>query len=220
MYITPSAKQPEKTFSIETPVGELEWVMISGEGKLNDLNGDYEYVATVIVEADVAEAFKAEVEAFYKENKPKATKLKSIGFYPHKVKTGEKDEDDNDIMEETGKTAIRFSTKTVYPDGQTKVIKVFNKNGAEVSLGSKKIGNGSRGRLKGMGSLYHNKPTKETGISNYLSAVQLTKFVEYVGGDSFDQVDDDEGDFEGFDDSMTPVEEATEETTSKAKPRL
>lgn len=213
---------------LQTPVSDLEWVIISGEGKENTLNGNMEYQASLVLDPDNNESHKTfvnNIDAFWKANKPtkyKQDEPKSNGLYPHKVPTGEKDEDGDNIYEETGKLVLATKTKTTFKDGNQKVIKVFNAKGAEISLGDKKIANGSRGRLKVVMSIYEQKDKKgnvlAAGVSFYLNGVQLSKFVEYEGA-GFDALEDEDGDgFEGVGDMGGITDDEASSTTEK--PRL
>lgn len=189
---------------ITSPVGELEWVTISGKGKPN-MSGKLEYKVDVVLEGEQAEALKKLIDDFWADNKPnKVKKPKSLGYYPHKVLTDEKDEDGDPIWEEDGKTAFVFKTGTTFKDGNAKTIPIYNAKGAEVSLGKKQIGNGSRGRVQGAMDIYEVKSeagkTQSAGVSLYLNGLQLAKFVEYKGGVNFDGLDAEYGDFEGFED--------------------
>ena len=193
-----------------TPVGDLEWIFITGTGK-KDLNDNDRFTADVVLDSDSDECklLISQIEEYWEENKPKNAKsAKSLGFKPRLDPEGN----------ETGRTAFTFWTGTIYPDtGDPKIIKVFNAKGAEVSLGDKKIGNGSRGRINGAMKDYENGPNK--GVTLFLNGIQLTKFVPFTGGVSFDAIDsDDEDAFEGFDDMEMPPVAETE--NPEAKPRL
>ena len=217
------------TEAVNTPVGDLEWVIISGDGK-EDINGDPKYQASLVLdpENEKHQAFLDKVDAFWEANKPQGFKGKtpsSNGLYPHKKDTGEKDENGDRIYEETGKTLLATKTGTTYKDGKTKVIKVFNAKGAEVSLGDKKIANGSRGRIGCVMAIYattdkSGKTIVNAGVTFYLNSLQLSKFVEYAGA-GFDALDDDEMEdedsFEGVGD-MGGISD--EESTQAEKPRL
>lgn len=201
----------------ESPVGDLEWVFITGEGK-EDLQGVMKYQADVVLSAEVGEQVKESVMSFWEENKPRGAKQpKSIGLYPHTVKDEEasKAEGEN-IYKKTGKVVIRFKTGTEYVSGDQKIIKTFNSKGNEVSLHGKKIGNGSRGRCIGSIAIYNiGKATQ--GVTFYLDAVQLSKFVEFVGSATpSGAIDEEDGDFEGVEGSPTPLEDEE----APAKPRL
>jgi hypothetical protein len=203
----------------ESAVGNLEWVIISGQGKLNTLNDKYQYTATVVMSPEEAQPLIDEINEFFETHKVKKFAKKdaqSLGFRPHKVKTDELDEDDQPIYEEDGNIAFTFKTDTEFKDGNKKKIKVFNAKGGEVDLGSRAIGNGSRGRLKGVVRYY--ETPKEHGVSLYLNAVQLSKFVPYVGGVQMDEMVDEDGDgFEGFDDGSAPIPDSNQEQAAAAE---
>ena len=163
---------------IDSPVGELEWVFVDGEGK-EDLQGNPKYQVDVVLTPEKAEPFKALVDKFWEEHKPKGAKnAKSLGIYPHMVKDEKAStEAGENVYKETGNTVVRFKTNTTYQSGDPKVIKIFNAKGNEISLMGKKIGNGSRGRANGVMAIYNiNKAT--CGVAFYLNALQLSKFVE------------------------------------------
>lgn len=212
------------TVAFDSPIGDLEWTIISGEGKAN-LNGTMQYVTTLVLTAEQAEPLKELLQKYWEDNKPKSIKeAKSMGWYPHTVPTDEKDEEGKTVYAETGKVAFVFKTNVSFKDGKQKVVKVFNAKGAEVQLGQKKIGNGSRGRVNGAYGIYevkapNGKSIVNAGVTLYLNGIQLTKFVEYVGGPNFSEVEDPEGEgFEGFeDDGMAAIDPAAEDAP---KPRL
>lgn len=195
----------------KTPVGELQWVFITGKGK-KDLNDNDRFTASVVLDtdSDAGQAMIQEINDFWEEFKPKGVKNpKSLGF------RYEVDDEGN----ETGKVSFNFWTGITFPDGSPKVIKIFNAKGAEVSLGSKKIGNGSRGRIGGAMAIYANGKAA-SGVTLYLNSIQLSKFIEFTGSDSFDAIDeDDEEAFTGVDDGMEAMSEA-EQSEAPAQPRL
>ena len=196
--------------NITSPVGELQWIFITGKGK-KDLQGNDRFVASLVLptDSDECKAFTGEINDFWEENKPKGGKVKSLGF--------KETEDENG--KPTGFTSFNFWTGTQYPDESDKVVKTFTAKGAEVTLGSKKIGNGSRGRIKGAMAIY-DQGVAARGVTLYLNGIQLTKFIEFKGGVDFDAVEDEDGGtFEGFDDedSMNAV---TESENPAPQPRL
>ena len=198
---------------IDSPIGNLEWVHIDGEGK-PDLQGVPKYSVDVVLEPEQAKSFLALVDEYWNEFKPKGAKEpKSTGCYPHTVKDDKASKEAGEnVYEETGKTVVRFKTGTTYQSGDSKIVKVFNSKGNEVSLQGKKVGNGSRGRVNGVMAIY-NVSKAAQGVTFYLNSVQLSKFVEYSGA-SFDEIED--GEFDGVDGGMGGIEE--ESTTSR--PRL
>ncbi len=201
---------------IDSPVGTLEWVHIDGEGK-PDLQGVPKYQCDVVLTPEQAAPFREMVDAYWEENKPKGAKAaKSLGLYPHSVKDEEAStEAGENVYKETGNTVVRFKTGTTYQSGDAKKITVFNSKGNEVSLQGKKIGNGSRGRVNGVMAIYNiNKST--CGVTFYLNAVQLSKFVEFTGGANFDTIEEEDGGFEGVEGAPTAIEDGDAEE----RPRL
>jgi len=204
---------------VETARGMLEWVHISGEGKEN-LSGTPQYLCNLVLEGKDAEEFEKQLLDYWDEHKPKdigKKAPKSIGMYPHTVKdaAGEK--------VETGKSVFTFKTGTTYKSGDKKEVKVFNSKGQQVSLGSKKIGNGSVGRVAGAMGIYENRGPKgnlvDAGVTLYLDAIKLLKFVEFQAGPSFESDDEDyEGGFDGLDD--VPFSGVDESSTSTEEPKI
>lgn len=222
-------KEAGKNFVVESPVGELEFVIVRGEGKLNTLNDKHYYQANLVLPADAPETkqFIEEINEVWLAKRAKRfskSEPRSTGWSKHKVNTGEKDPDTDEIIyKETGNIVFAFKTETTYKDGKPKKVLIFNSKGREVEIGDKKIGNGSRGRIKGVVG-YYEQP-KEAGTTLYLNGVQLSKFVEYTGGVSFDEIEDEESDgFEGFDedgmDALEDDKESTESEASPSRPRL
>ena len=170
----------------QTPKGELRWTQVNGQGKEN-LNGEREYTATVVVEPDAAQECIEALDALWEEHKPKgATTPKSMGY---------KELDD-------GSVSFVMKTKVTYPNGDQKKIRIYNAKAEQIQLPEdKKIGNGSVGRASGIASIY-DAGKAARGVTLYLDAIQLIKFVEYTGSDNFEE---DEG-FEGFGDAFTAEE--------------
>lgn len=198
---------------IKSTKGLLEWVTITGEGKEN-LSNKMKYQANVVIdpqnnEADAA--LIAKMDAFWEENKPKGfkRKAKSMGYYLHDpVLDADGDptyNDDGDkVFDKKGKMHLTFSTDTTFAKtGDVKKIKVFNAKANVVSLGDKSIGNGSIGYIAGAMAIYtseKNGKILDAGVTLYLDAIQLTKFVEFTGSDpGFAADEEDEGGFTGVD---------------------
>jgi hypothetical protein len=206
------AKVTEK---LVTPIGELNWVFITDQGK-KDLNGNDRFVASVRFHKDSAEfkAVQKQINDFWNANKPKGAKLKSNGIQVVKEKTDEVDSEGDAVYEETEMRDISFWTGTTFPNGNAKVIKTHNSRGSEVSLGSKKIGNGSIGAISGVMDIY-DQGVAARGVTLYLNAILIKKLVEYTGGDAgFEDVSED-GDFDGTEDDF-----GNEPVEGSAKPRL
>lgn len=225
------------SLKINTPVGNLDWVFINGNVK-QDLNGNDRYSASLTLPEDSAEAkqFIAALEDFWKENKPKtARKAKSIGVYyrvKDLVKSAELGTDkftqvsitapyDESEFQKTGEIIVNAWTGITWPDGKEKVITTLNAKGAKVALGDKKIGPGSIGRLGVAAGIYENGAN--VGVTLYLNAIQLAKFVAYEGGDET-MGDIDGGDGWTGDDlndaGMGGISEAVSEAPVKAKVKL
>ncbi len=201
----------------QSPVGDLEWVTISGKGKPN-ISGTLQYLVSVVLEGNIAEVEKTKIDEYWADNKLKGIKVpKSLGYYKHVIPAldddGEPilDEDGDPTKKETGKTVFVFKTGTTYKDGGAKKIPVFNAKGSEVNLGDKKVGNGSRGRVTGAMGIYSVRSDAgkviDGGATLYLNGLQLSKFVEFTGGVNFGALGEDEGDFDGFDDGMGAIDE-------------
>jgi hypothetical protein len=211
---------------IKSPVGELEWVIITGEGKEN-LSGVMQYKADLVLEGEPAEKLKAEIQAFWEANRPKGiVEPKSLGFYDHQIPTGEKDEETGkNIYEKTGKTMFSFKTATTFGDGKPKVVQVFNASGARINLGEQTIGNGSRGRIDGAIDIYEvrgkgkNAAIVDAGVTLFLNAIQLSKFVPYVGGPNFDAIDGEDPELSDGMEALQ-VETSAKESDPKERPRL
>lgn len=202
---------------VKSPKGELQWLFISGKGKaVKAKPGSYKYQGSVVCDEKDAKPLKDVIDAFWKENKPAgAKKPNTIGYRPATVKTDKVDEDGDPIYAEIpGKVEFFFATGTTWPDGKEKAIRTYNAKAREVSLGDKRIGNGSVGYLSGNMAIYD--VSGNQGVNLYLEAVQLTKFIELSTDDGFEADDDEDGwdgeeEFEG---------ETAEETTQQSKPRL
>ena len=227
----------KKLTPIVTPVGELWYVNITGQGKENYNEDGYDYVATVNLTGEAAEATKAKIEAELGEI-PKDAKgnptliVKSRGWrellkdadgvYTPTQKTVERDKK----AEKTGIFAFTFKTGVTFEDGRTKKVAVYNKDAQKVEMGNLLIGNGSKGAISGKMERVVRKD--EVMVSLYLNAVQLTEFIPYSGdagfetqeGGSFTAVNDAETGFTGSVDKGAASPAAAQPDTTKAKPRL
>lgn len=214
---------------VVTPVGSLNYVQISGQGKQNYNEDGYVYVATVHLTGDKAEALKAKLDDVLGEI-AKGENLKSRGYrelmededgiYTPTSNTKERDAN----AKPTGITAFTFSTATTFSDGKPKKISVYNSavpKPQKINLGDKKIGNGSEGAISG--NLKRYKKGKDVGVSLFLNSVQLVKFVEYTEDAGFEGVEGGyTGEDEGVDVSTMETEAVSTPaaTTTKAKPKL
>jgi hypothetical protein len=198
--------------SFKTPLAKLEYVQIDGTGKLKydpenrlDENdpASYQYVATAVLTKEQADKVKAEVLAFWKDNKPTgATKMKYDLVKPELKKVldaqgnEQEDEEGGIVKEETGMYLMQAKTITQWPDGKPNKIKVLRANGNPLDLGDRKIGNGSMGVIHG--TLMINGFKGNEGCNFYLNAIQLKKLEVYTESD--DVQTDDLGEEVGMDD--------------------
>jgi hypothetical protein len=211
--------------NVVTPVGELFYVNISGQGKENYDEDGYEYTASIRLTGEKAQKLIADIDEVV-QKMPKGETLKSCG-YKELVKDKEgnlrspslrKPKTDEETL--SGIFEFSFKTNTTYGDGKAKKIGVRNANAEPVSLGDKRVGNGTIGAISGKmrGKSYK----EEYSVTLYLNAIQIAKFVEYVGDDGFDEV---EGDFQGVEDEETgfvgqPETNGEAEAPAKVKPKL
>lgn len=220
----------------QTPRGTLEWCFIRGEGK-EDLMGNFKYQVNLVLDPEnVPEdaEFIKRIDEFWADNKPAHIKeAKSVGYYPHKVKTDEVDDDGEAIYKETGKTVLVFKTATEFKDGKKKLVKVFNSSNVEQQVTDNIIGNDSIGRVSGAMDIYEVVPKSgkgkavEAGVTLYLDAVKVLKLVKYEAGPQFGDEDagyedgwggEDDG-WEGHEEAAGSAEAKTE-AKAKDKPRI
>lgn len=192
-----------------TPKGNLKWAFVDGQGKETEQgSGEYKYQVTVKAHEDLQEVKDAiaTIDAFWKENKPKASK-------PRPKTSAYKYEEDEESGERTGYVYFGMSTVTKFPSGDAKIVKLFTAKAPvrEVSLGGKKIGDESLGR--GMGTLAIYEFNGSFGTTLYLDAISLSKFVEYVGGvDASSVVEDDDAEDIGLGETVVDTTAVAEET--------
>ena len=186
------AKYPTTAF--KSGKGPLSWIFINGDGATNDM-GDVpkqEYKSTSILPLAEAKPYMDQLDAFWLEyNNGKVAKAKSLGY--KEIETdGEK----------TGFVSFTFKTNTTFKqkDGSEKpvIVKVFRGNGQDITSAfhekELKASNDSEGIVHGTAAIY-DRNAGARGVTLYLSAVQFTKFIEYVGSvDVADEGgDDDDG---------------------------
>jgi hypothetical protein len=224
---------------VATPVGELHWCSIKGQGKLNYNQDGYVYQASVFLSGEKAEELKAKIDEVI-GTIPKGKNLKSSGYKDvykseegkYFCESGNRSAGDGD--EKTEFTCFTFTTRTTYEDGRPTIISIYNSGKKteanpsgkpkKINLGDRGIGNGSLGAISG--TLHRNENGKDISCSLFLKAIQITKYIEYSGDAGFDSQED--GDFEdvesdgteGFAEDTTQEEKPAKEAKSKAKPRL
>ena len=172
----------------KSPVGELQWVFITGQGKQN-FNGDgYNYCADLVLktDSDACQGLKDLIlEEFHAE----------MGTKANAKSTGWRDKDD-------GNTVFTFKTGATFKDGTPQVITTFDKNGNKFDLGDTKIGNGSVGKVFFNIGTYTFQQSK--GVSLYLKAIQIASLNEYT--DLPQQADSIDGDFETDQMTAEPID--------------
>ena len=189
-----------------TPLLDLQWVVVSGQGKVKFQKEDnkdpknYEYQATVVFPDEASMKIEKEkFDTFWRENKPKGfTKQKYDMFKPEMVPDldangkEQKDADGAIIRKATGRWTLTAKTNIVWPEGKPNEIKLLRASGQPLYLGDKQIGNGSVGVLHGSVSI--NEFAGNEGLLFHLSGVQLKKFVPYEGSEiQADNLGEDEG---------------------------
>lgn len=194
---------------ITSPKGELRYVVVNGEGKL-DYDGKYrEYTASIVLPKKEGKKFLKEITDYFNENKSSKCPF---------------DEPQNKVMRKTEEGDFMFSFKTkcefTNKDGEVKKTKVQITNGKNVpqelpdGVG---IGNGSLGRITGMMDMHGNTDKSEKknteGVSLWLNAIQISKFIKYVPDNGFDE--DEEAEFESFGDP--DFSESAEDAPKKDK---
>jgi len=195
----------KNTKTIKTPIGELRWVFITGDGSFNEMSGNDEYRVSVVLPKEKALPLIKEIKSFFVENFGEKAKPKSLGYKPEEDENG--DETGNYIF--TFKTRVYFNKK----DGskQKVVIRVFRANGEEITkqYHAKELlaANGSEGIVYGVMSPYEKNKMK--GVSLYLQAVQFTKFKEYTPIANVEAVENADDGLEVVDDGLGVSDETT-----------
>jgi len=150
--------------------------VVSGPG-VDNYDGDgKEYSVTIVLDKKMEKAYRKEVLAFWEENKPSWA-----GDEPANWKNIVRD----------GKVYAKTQTEF---DGKHNEVPIVNHEGTKLDpeeFGS--IGDGSMGRLAITLSIY-TQGKKKAGVSTFLSAVKLTKFVPYSGGGGANAFGQEDGD--------------------------
>jgi hypothetical protein len=196
---------------LKTPVGELRYVFIKGEGRNQAMPGQPErmqFVASVVLKKDSAQhkqllaSINTEWDAYKSANglKP-AQQPKTNGIKPVM---------DKETGAETDYVLATFKTNTKWADGKPQVVKVFDHKGNDITVAATNapwsIGSGSTGVIHGSAS------GNDTGgahkVTLYLTAVQIAKLVKYEG-DAPD-VDEMEGEDIDLGDDVPAITEGDE----------
>lgn len=206
----------ETAVSFNLPKGKLHFVVINGQPYENSA-GKEKWRASVLLEEEQARPVIEKIDAFWAEHGFKC-KEPLLGYRPYTEHKGNFDEDGEKLYEPVeGVWEFYAATGATWPDGSVREVIIKNSKNRIVSIGDRKIGNGSEGRLSVTMDKYgpFGKGANATGgVALYLQGIQLTKFVEYVSGPEFEEEDD------GFDDFEDDGCNFEEETTTTAKPRI
>jgi len=199
--------------NVQSPIGTLMYVMVTGQGKENFEGTGYDYQCCVDVPEKEADQFIDLIEDFVEENEPKNTE-RAGSFY-------RTSEDDDTI--DPGMIRFTFKTQTEFTDKKGNIkdteVAILDAAGQKVKLPEGKlIGNGSTGRAIGTAVIWErgNRKKAEFGVSLYLNKVQIKDFVPYEG-ETVDAIEG--GSFNGFDNDLEPDDEPKEESRSNRRSR-
>ena len=169
--------------NFKTTPGELRWVFLQPGGIDASMNKDGSKMvkqATIVFKDDSKELKQLQTELddlwehFKAENNIKQKAYKSNGIKVLK---------DADTKEPIGESALIFKTgaSIVKPNGTSvdTIVPIYDARGLDITpkMEGKLIGNGSIGIIHGSAALYEFGGTY--GITLYLKAIQLLKFVEF-----------------------------------------
>ena len=203
-------------------LGNLKYVFITGDGRKQPNASDgtpkpNKFEASAIYPDDAPEIkeMEKEIKAYWKDNKPPKKPMKSNGISREYTR----DEEGEKVY--TGYTLVQFKTLTQFPKkdgkpGNKKKVIVYNASGNEVNLKDKMIGEGSVGIIIGAMDIYNSDTG--AGVTLYLNAVQLKKFVEYKGSVKPVEMEVDDDDFDGSElneHGVTPMEDEEPENVAK-----
>lgn len=208
-----------KGTKIKTPIGELMYINITGEGKNTAMPGEAARMCFVVslklkkdseehkaVQGIINEEWKRYCAETGTKGRPKTTGIKPV-MVPELVDGKPKlDEYGAVVKVESDEVLVNFSTGTKWTSGEAQVVKVFDNKGNDVTVAIQraqwKIGNGSKGIVHGMAM--GNSVGGTAKVSLYLSAIQLSKLVKYEG-DTIDAEEIEGEDLDLGDDSMAAL---------------
>lgn len=196
---------------IKTPLGELKYVFITGEGRNQAMPGEearMQFVASLELTKDSKEhkALLAEIDREWQAYKEKnglkpAQQPKTNGIKPVM---------DKESGAETDKVLVTFKTDTKWKDGKPQVVKVFDHKGSDITAavhGAQwSIGAGSTGVIHGSAS--GNNIGGAHKVTLYLTAVQIAKLVKYEG--TAIELDELDGDDIDLGEAVSAIDEAPE----------
>ena len=180
------------TAEVLTPVGELWFTRVAGEGKKFDPSEPKEkekYEVNIVMTPEQFAPLKEEIDNFYEANVSEKAKSKqgddrNVPYAKHvlKDKEGNETETDNFIL--------KARTNRFFKDGKEKVIPVLDSKGKAYPEGyfaNRFIGNGSTGRVKGvlMPWQFQNKE----GITLYLNVLQLGNHVQHNAAEGMEGIE-------------------------------
>lgn len=188
--------------NVRTPVGELEWVRVEGEGHC--FGKDYskeeaKYTANVILSKEVfnkkdkqygGKSFKEVLDDFHKEH----SKGKGEPCYrQHEIRIYDEDGSGDFEVEETDDFVIKAKTAAYWAKtGKKNDLPITDASGKRYPRGyfeDNPIGNGSRGRLAITVAPYDYSGNR--GTTAYLNGLQLSVFKPYEGNVNFDEIEGD-----------------------------
>ena len=179
---------------LRTPVGELNWVKVTGEGKLKmdaagDKPEDFIYTASVIISDEYADRLQNTLNEFWRKVKPNGIGKQSYSLIKDEKdytldENGDKqyDEDGDVITHLTGRKFLVAKTNVVWPDGKPNSIKIndFARNIIDLEQ-TGEIGNGSTGVIAGVVGAQFNP--SNPGLMFFLQGIQLKTLVPYTGSE-------------------------------------
>ena len=179
---------------MRTPLGELNWVKVTGEGKLKmgksgaDAS-DYVYTASIVLTDEYAESLEKQLNAYWLKVKPSNIGRQSYSLIKEEkapVLDAQGNKQTNEygetITAPTGRKLLTAKTNTVWPDGKTNSISIkdFARNTIDLEQ-TGEIGNGSTGVLIGAIGAQFNP--SNPGLMFFLQGIQLKTLVPYVGSE-------------------------------------
>lgn len=168
---------------------EIPFGVVSGTGvpdfdhqKSKGKRGGMDYSVTLVLNKKMDKAFRQEVLDYWEANKPKEGGKEPANF--ENLTRKDKNEKGQFLLYAKSKTTFEIEDKK---SGKVNVVEnvipIVNHEGTKLDpeeFGN--IGKGSEGRTAVTLAIYGDD--EDAGVSVYLSAVKLTKFVAHVGGNA------------------------------------
>lgn len=199
----------------ESPIGEFNYTVVTGQGKENYDGDGYIYQCLVDVPEDEAQDTIDDIEDFLEDHAPKGAKL--VDNRPYQT------HDDYDAIPE-GMVRFTVKTNTEFEDQKTGDTKdanvlILDTNGKSCNLPEGVlIGNGTTGKAIGTMFTYERgaRNNLECGISLGLNKIQIKDFVPYEG-EVVEAIE--EGSFKGFDSGLQSAEGTQEDEKTRRRDR-